>query len=149
MVFRLLYLISVRVFGWLGLLAGSTVIKDVEILILRHEVTVLRRQGGTPRLSWPDRAILSALTMWVPNSSFTAVTCGIARRWPSGMIDGRGGMTALSHLPAARGMAGAAGPQLQVEECGDPGGSYSAGSGGGWLLSCWGWLRSVGLIFAG
>jgi hypothetical protein len=48
--------------------------------------------------------------LWVPNSSSTAVTCGIARRWLSGMIVGRGGATALSHLPAARGMAGTAGP---------------------------------------
>jgi putative transposase len=42
--FRLLYLISVQLFGWLGLLVRSTAAKDIEILILRHEVTVLRRQ---------------------------------------------------------------------------------------------------------
>jgi hypothetical protein len=42
--FRLLYLISVTVFGWLGLLARSTAAKNIKILILRQEVTVLRRQ---------------------------------------------------------------------------------------------------------
>jgi hypothetical protein len=52
--FRLLYLISVTVFSWLRLFARAAAAKDIEILILRHEVSVLRRQISKPQPRWPD-----------------------------------------------------------------------------------------------
>jgi hypothetical protein len=49
---RLLYLLMVWLFGWLTLLARGDTSKDVEILALRHEVTVLRRQVTRPQPDW-------------------------------------------------------------------------------------------------
>jgi transposase InsO family protein len=64
--FRLAYLLLARVLSWLVLLARSDAAKDVEILVLRHEVAVLRRHHPHPRMSWVDRALLSALSRLLP-----------------------------------------------------------------------------------
>ena len=58
----------VRLTGWLVLLADSSASKDAELLVLRQEVAMLRRQNPKPKLSWADRAVLAALARLLPRS---------------------------------------------------------------------------------
>ena len=80
---RLLYLIFLQLLNLLLLLGRSSTSKDVELLVLRHEVAVLRRAHPKPRLDWADRAVFSALVRRLPQMlrRHRLVTPGTILRW--------------------------------------------------------------------
>ena len=93
---RLLYLIFSRLLGSLTLLSRATASKDIELLVMRHEVAVLRRANPRPRLDWADRALFAALIRRLPaplrarwNRCTAAGRCGRSRRSSIGRIGGR------------------------------------------------------------
>jgi hypothetical protein len=79
----MLYLMFVRLAGWTVLLARSSASKDAELLVLRQEVAVLRRQNPKPRLDWADRAVLAALTRLLPRPQRMSrlITSDTLLRW--------------------------------------------------------------------
>ncbi|MBP2328738.1 transposase InsO family protein [Kibdelosporangium banguiense] len=85
---RLVYRLFVQVLSWLVLFARSSASKDTEILALRHELAVLRRNNPSPRLSWPDRAVLAALARMLPKALrvHRIVTPATLLRWHRKLI---------------------------------------------------------------
>ena len=78
-----LYLIFIQLLGWLLLLGRTSASKNIELLVLRHEVAVLRRSNPKPRLDWADRAVPAALIRRLPTllRGHRLVTPGTVLRW--------------------------------------------------------------------
>jgi hypothetical protein len=85
---RLIYRSLVALLSWLALSARSSASKNAEILILRHEVAVLRRGNPKPRTDWADRALLAALARILPKAllAHRIVTPGTLLRWHRRMV---------------------------------------------------------------
>ena len=80
---RLLYLIFQHMLGLVLLMGRTSSTRDVELLILRHEVAVLRRTHPRPHLDWADRALLAALIRRLPQAlrRHRLVTPDTVLRW--------------------------------------------------------------------
>jgi len=85
---RLVYLAVPRLFALLVMLIRSDASKDVEILVLRHEVAVLRRQVARPKPDWADRAVIAALARLLPGHlrRHRIVTPGTLLAWHRRLI---------------------------------------------------------------
>jgi hypothetical protein len=92
---RMICLLATRIFAWLVLLCRSTAANNAEILFLRHEVALLRRQIHAPKPGWPDRALLAALARLLPRR--------LHHQFPSPLRAASTAPTVLS--PASRAMA--------------------------------------------
>jgi hypothetical protein len=81
----------IQLFGWLTLRAWDDTSKEVEILVLRHEVAVLRRQVSQPRPDWADRALLAALARRLPTRFrlHRIVTPGTLLAWQRRLVSRR------------------------------------------------------------
>jgi putative transposase len=66
MALRLIYQMFSKLLGWIVLRTRSDTSKEIEILVLRHQLAVLQRRTPRPRMSWTDRALLAALTRLLP-----------------------------------------------------------------------------------
>ena len=61
-----MYLMFTKLLDWMVLRIRSDTTKDVEILVLRHQLAVLQRRTPRPRMSWADRVLTAALARLLP-----------------------------------------------------------------------------------
>jgi hypothetical protein len=90
MALRLIYQMFTKLLGWIVLRTRSDTTKDIEILVLRHQLAVLQRRTPRPRMSWTDRALLAALTPTAtgPPTPRTRPSSGHPEHSRSGAADG-------------------------------------------------------------
>jgi putative transposase len=82
---QLIYLVFSKLLSWMVLRTRSdTAAKEIEILVLRHQLAVLQRCSPRPRVSWPDRALIAALVRLLPTRRRLGffVTPATILRWP-------------------------------------------------------------------
>ena len=112
---RLAYLTLCRSIQLLAMLARGDAAKDLEILVLRHQLTVLRRQAQRPRLEPADRALLAAISRMLPRSCWscflvtprpccagTAAWSRAAGRTPAGVVGHRSAARSASWYIGSR-----------------------------------------------
>jgi transposase InsO family protein len=90
-VWSFLYLVVCRVFALVVLCCQSSSAKELEIVVLRHELSILRRQAKRPQLREAHRVLLAALSRLLPRQSWSAflVSPGTLLRWHQRLVGRR------------------------------------------------------------
>jgi hypothetical protein len=85
---QLIYLVFSKLLSWMVLRTRSDTAKEIEILVLRHQLAVLQRRSPRPRIGWPDRALIAGLTRLLPTRRRIGllVTPATILRWHSRLV---------------------------------------------------------------
>ena len=91
MALRLIYQMFSTLLGWIVLRTRSDITKDIEILVLRHQLSVLQRRSPRPRITWTDRALIAGLTRLLPTPRRLGllVTPATILRWHRQLVASR------------------------------------------------------------
>jgi putative transposase len=115
---RLSYLALTNVVAFVRLLPMNDVDKDVEILVLRHQLAVLQHQIDRPRFAPPDPAFLAALLHRLPQPTLRRlhliVSPDTVLRWHRDILRHRHGKASRPNSPAGRAPCAASGPSSYV-----------------------------------
>jgi putative transposase len=88
---KLTYQLFAKLLSWMALHARSDTAKEIEILVLRHQLAVLQRRAPRPRISWTDLAVIAALgrLLPAPRRLGLLVTPSTILRWHRQLVRGR------------------------------------------------------------
>ena len=91
MALKLIYQVFAKLLSWMVLHVRSDTAKEIEILVLRHQLAVLQRRTPRPRISWTDRAVIAALARLLPTRRRLGflVTPATILRWHRQLVSRR------------------------------------------------------------